>query len=242
MKTPTVHIGAKRGEIAPTVLLPGDPLRAKFIAETFLAEVRCYSTVRGMLGFTGLYKGERVSVQGSGMGSPSMAIYAYELIHAYEAKRLIRVGSTGALHPSLAIGDLIGATAACYDADYKSQFNLPGSVAAVASYPLLKEAEKVASELELILHMGPVLTSDVFYHKSGSEALIPWREMGVLAVEMEAASLYLQAQRGGVDALTLLTVSDLPFHKEEMSSAEREKSLTEMITIALEVATSSLPQ
>jgi purine-nucleoside phosphorylase len=236
MKTPTVHIGAKKGEIAESILLPGDPLRARFIAENFLSNPSLYSEVRGMCGYTGLYKGVKVSVQGTGMGAPSMGIYSHELIHAYDVKRLIRIGSAGALQDHLHLGDVIAVMSASYDAHFTLQYNLPGIVAPAASYQLLKKADQEAQKDNITLHMGSVLTSDVFYNRD-PHILRTWREMGLLAVEMEAASLYFQAQWAQREALALLTISDLPFGDAEMSSLERERSLTTMITLALNVAT-----
>ncbi|MGI6432779.1 MAG: purine-nucleoside phosphorylase [Sphaerochaetaceae bacterium] len=239
MKTPTVHIGAAKGDIAPTILLPGDPLRAKFIAEHFLTDATCYSSVRGMYGYTGTYNNQLISVQGTGMGGPSMGIYAHELIHAYDVKRLIRIGSAGALDHRLHIGDLVMATAACYDADYNRRYGLEGFMAPAASFDLMSQAHQCATKQQLKLHAGTVLTSDIFYHQKGSDALRPWQQMGVLAVEMEAASLYIAAQSAAVKALCLLTISDLPFEQKEMDSSQREKSLTDMIALALDVGTNN---
>ncbi|MFA7225327.1 MAG: purine-nucleoside phosphorylase [Sphaerochaetaceae bacterium] len=238
MKVPTVHNSAKEGEIAQTILLPGDPLRAKFIAENYLDNPVNYSQVRGMLGYTGTYKGQRVSVQGSGMGAPSMAIYAHELIHGYGVKRLIRVGSAGGLHPSLKVGDLIGASAASYDSNFNQQLNIRGTITPAASFNLLKKAHQIAGTKGIPLKVGVVLSSDLFYTPEGTKALEGWQDLGILAVEMEAATLYLEAQMGNVEALALLTVSDLPFTGEKMSAQEREQTLSEMIELALEVAIS----
>ncbi|MGI6467108.1 MAG: purine-nucleoside phosphorylase [Sphaerochaetaceae bacterium] len=238
MKTPTVHNQATLGQIAETILLPGDPLRAKFIAENFLEDVQMYTQVRGMYGYTGTYKGTKLSVQGSGMGGPSMAIYAHELINAYKVKKLIRIGSAGSLQPNLTLGSLIGATAASYNTNYTSQFNLPGTVAPVASFDLMAKAKESAKKMNLTLNTGPILSSDAFYTLDGADDLRRWQQVGLLAVEMEAASLYLTAQIGGAEALCLLTISDLPFGNEEMSSEQRERSLTDMINLALDVAIS----
>ena len=236
MNAPTVHIAAAAGQVAETVLLPGDPLRAQFIAQQFLTDAECYSKVRGMLGFTGWYKGKRISVQGTGMGGPSMGIYAHELIHAYGARRLIRIGSAGALQDHLKLGDLVGVTAASYDTDYHRQLAIPGTLAPAGSFDLLMKARLQAEKTQLTLHAGPVLSSDLFYHPDGTESLRAWQRLGLLAVEMEAASLYVQAQCANIEALCLLTISDLPFGEGEMSSGERERSLTAMIGLALEVA------
>jgi purine-nucleoside phosphorylase len=238
MDAPTVHNSAKLEDIAETILLPGDPLRAKFIAENFLDNIHQYTQLRGILGYTGLYKGVRVSVQGTGMGGPSMGIYSYELIHAYQVKRLIRIGSAGALQENIDLGDLIGVTSASYDTDYKAQLELPGTYSPSSSFLLLQSAYQKAIEMNKKIHMGPILSSDIFYTPHGLESLLPWKKMGLLAVEMEAASLFLNAQMAKVDAMCLLTVSDLPFSDENMSAEQREKSLTDMITIGLEVAIS----
>ncbi|MDD3822407.1 MAG: purine-nucleoside phosphorylase [Sphaerochaetaceae bacterium] len=236
MRTPTIHIGAAAHEIARTILLPGDPLRAKYIAENFLEEAVLYSQVRGMYGYSGRYKGVPVSVQGTGMGGPSMGIYAYELIHAYGVERLIRIGSAGALQDHLRLGDLIGVTAAHYDTDYAKQHGVPGTIVPAGSFGLLETAYRCALDRKIALQMGTVLSSDLFYHLDGVEALRPWARMGALAVEMEAASLYMTAQSSSAQAACLLTISDLPFGENEMSSEERERSLTDMIVLGLETA------
>lgn len=236
MDTPTAHNGAKLGDIAETILLPGDPMRAKYIAENYLEDVVCYNEVRGMFGFTGRYKGERISVQGTGMGGPSMSIYAHELIHGYHVKRLIRIGSAGAMDDSLSLGDLIAATSASYDTDYNRRLGLPGTIAPAASFPLLCIAKQKADKADIPLHIGPILSSDQFYAPNGVEDLLPWKTARLLAVEMEAAALYLTAQMAHVEALCLLTVSDLPFKGAEMSSEERERTLGDMIRIGLETA------
>ncbi len=238
MQIPTVHNNADYGAIAETILLPGDPLRAKFIAENFLTDAVMYSQVRGILGYTGRYKGERVSVQGTGMGGPSMGIYAHELIHAYGVKRLIRIGSAGALQDHLQVGDLIGATAACYDTNFSAQWGVPGTIVPAGSFQLLQKAHQKATEFKQKIHIGTVLSADLFYTPGGVESLLPWKKAGVLAVEMEAASLYMTAQAAQVDAVCLLTVSDLPFKGEGMNSKEREQSLTTMIKLGLDIAIS----
>lgn len=237
IQIPTAHNSAKAGDIAETILLPGDPMRAKFIAENYLDNVTQYTKVRGMFGFTGYYKGVRVSVQGTGMGGPSMSIYAYELIHGYHVKRLIRIGSAGALQDSLKLGDIIGATAASYDTDYSRHMHLAGTIAPAASFELLMSAKTAADKTDIPLRVGPILSSDQFYTPNGVNDLIPWKKAGLLAVEMEGAALYLIAQAAQKEALCLLTVSDLPFTGGELSSKEREQSLTSMIKIGLEVAT-----
>ena len=237
MSTPTPHNNAKIGEIAETVLLPGDPLRAKFIAETFLEDVKQYNTVRGMFGYTGYYKGRKISVQGSGMGIPSIGIYSYELIHFYGVKNLIRIGSAGAISPDLKLHDIVIAMGACTDSNYASQFDLPGTYAPIASFELLQKSVNIAKEKEIDVTVGNILSNDVFYSDRGLEGCLgKWKKMGVLCVEMEAAGLYMNAARAGVNALTILTISDCPFTGEECSAYERQVAFTKMMEIALELA------
>ena len=236
MSTPTPHNNAKLGDIAETVLLPGDPLRAKFIAETFLEDVVQYNTVRGMFGYTGYYKGKRISVQGSGMGIPSIGIYSYELIHFYNVKNLIRVGSAGAINKDLKLHDVVIGMGACTDSNYASQYNLPGTFAPIASYELMQKAVEVAKEQGTKVAVGNILSSDVFYSDAGLDNLAKWQKMGVLCVEMEAAALYMNAARAGVNALTILTISDCPLTGEETTSHERQVAFTKMMEIALELA------
>ena len=237
MSTPTAHNNAKLGDIAETLLLPGDPLRAKFIAETFLDDVVQYNTVRGMFGYTGYYKGKRISVQGSGMGIPSIGIYSYELIHFYKVKNLIRVGSAGAISKDLNLYDVVIGMGACTDSNYASQYNLPGTFAPIASYELMQKAIEVAKEQGTKVRVGNVLSNDVFYSDAGVENLLKWQKMGVLCVEMEAAALYMNAARAGVNALSILTISDFPITGgEETTSHERQVAFTKMMEIALELA------
>lgn len=233
---PTPHNNAKLGEIAETVLLPGDPLRAKYIAETFLENPVQYNTVRGMYGYTGTYKGKRISVQGSGMGIPSIGIYSYELIHFYGVKNLIRIGSAGAINEKLKPYDVVIGMGACTDSNYASQYNLPGTYAPTASYELLNKAVNAANELNIETNVGNILSSDVFYGEEGLEGLRKWQKMGVLAVEMEAAGLYMNAARAGVNALCILTISDCPFTGEVTTAEERQTAFTSMMKIALELA------
>lgn len=230
---PTPHIEAKQGEIAETVLMPGDPLRAKFIAENFLENAVQYNGVRGMLGFTGLYKGKKVSVQGSGMGIPSIGIYSYELFNFYDVKNIIRVGTAGGIHPDLKIKDIVIAMGACTNSDYAKQYNISGSFAPVASYALLEKAVNSAKQKGVRFMVGNILSSDVFYNDDG-DAMKNWRKMGVLAVEMESAGLYMNAARAGKNALCILTVSDCIFTGEATTSAERQTAFTDMMEIALE--------
>ena len=234
--TPTPHIGAQVGDIAETVLLPGDPLRAKFIAENFLEDVVQYNTVRGMNGYTGYYKGKRISVQGSGMGIPSIGIYSYELIHFYGVKNLIRIGSAGALNPKLDLYDVVIGMSASTDSNFGAQYNLPGTYAPTASYELLSKAVEVAKEQGTEVHVGNILSSDVFYGDEGMEGLKKWQKMGVMCVEMEAAGLYMNAARAGVNALAILTISDCPLEGKVTTSHERQVAFTKMMDIALNLA------
>ncbi len=233
--TPTPHNEAKSGDIAKTVLMPGDPLRAKFIADTYLTDVVCFNTVRNMLGYTGNYHGKRVSVMGGGMGMPSVGIYTYELFHFYDVESIIRIGSAGGIADNVHVRDVVIGLGACTDSNYGAQFGLPGTFAPVASYDLLRRAVEAAEEKNIKTVVGNVLSSDVFYSDDES-ALASWKKMGVLAVEMESAALYMNAARAGKKALCLLTVSDCPFTGESLSSQDRQTSFTQMMEIALALA------
>ena len=233
---PTPHLEAKVGDIAETVLLPGDPLRAQFIAETFLENPVRYNTVRGMYGYKGYYKGKRVSVQGSGMGMPSMGIYSYELINFYGVKNLIRIGSAGAISDKLNLHDVVIGMGACTDSNYASQYKLPGTYAPIASFELLQKAVNNAKELGIDVTVGNIVSSDVFYGDDGLESLKSWQKMGALCVEMEAAALYMNAARAGVNALAIVTISDCPLRGEETTSKERQTAFTKMMEIALSLA------
>ncbi len=234
---PTPHIEAKRGEIAETILLPGDPLRAQFIAEHFLREPVLFNRVRGMLGYTGLYQGKRVSVMGTGMGCPSMGIYSYELIHFYGVRNLIRIGTAGAVSPDVHVRDLVFGMGACTNSSYPSLMQLPGSFAPICSYRLLRRAADAADRMGLAYRVGNLLSSEMFYGPAeGADSVRKWASVGVLAIEMEAAALYTNAAAGGVDALTILTVSDHLLTGETTSSAERESGFTDMMRLALEIA------
>ena len=231
---PTPHIEAPEGAYARTVLMPGDPLRAKVIAETFLTDPVQVNGVRGMLGYTGTYKGVPVSVQGSGMGCPSMGIYSYELFHFYGVENIIRVGTTGSIQEGLCIGDLVIALGACGNSHFADQYQLPGLFAPTASFPLVKTAEAIAAERGLRCAVGNVCSNDTFYDDiSPVEA---WRKMGVLAFEMESTALYCNAARAGKNAMTLLTVSDELLTHRETSSQERQTAFTAMMEVALETA------
>ena len=232
MSAPTPHNAAKPGEIAKTVLMPGDPLRAKFVAETFLENPKQYNTVRGMLGYTGTYKGKEISVQGSGMGIPSIGIYSYELFNFYGVENIIRIGSAGEISTVLHIGVVVIGMGACTDSNYPSQFGMPGTFAPIASYSLLKQAVSAAEELGYNYSVGNILSSDVFYTED-PDCLKKWQKMGVLAVEMESAGLYCNAARAGKNALCLLTISDCPFTGEATTAEERQTKFTQMMEIAL---------
>lgn len=232
MSIPTPHNGAKKGDIAKKVLMPGDPLRAKHIAETYLEDVVCFNTVRNMLGYTGVYKGERVSVMGGGMGMPSVGIYSYELFHFYDVDQIIRIGSAGALQDDVNVRDVVLAVGACTDSAYAHQFRLPGTFAPTASYSLLSKAYQKAEELGIRVRTGNVLSSDIFYNDD-PEAAAAWRKMGVLCTEMECAALYMNAARAGKEALGILTISDHIFRNEAVSAQERQTSFSEMMEIAL---------
>lgn len=231
----SVHIGAKQGEIADKILLPGDPLRAKYIAETFLEDVVCYNEVRGMLGFTGTYKGQRISVQGTGMGIPSIGIYVNELINSYGVKTLIRVGTCGGLQKDVKIRDVIIAMTTCTDSNMNRQ-TFPGfDYSPCASFELLKKAYDGAVNKGLNVKVGNILTSDIFYRDS-MDMYEKLGNYGVLAVEMETTALYTIAAKHNVDALTVLTVSDHIFTGEETSAEERQTTFNDMIVIALDAA------
>ncbi len=232
---PTVHIGAKKEDIAETVLMPGDPLRAKFISEKFLENVVQYNTVRGMLGFTGTYKGKKVSVQGSGMGIPSIGIYSYELFNFYDVKNIIRIGTAGALHEDLNLKDIVIAMGACTDSNYGSQFGLNGNFAPICSYELLEKAVEEAKKKDINFKVGNVLSSDVFYNDD-KETSMKWVKMGVLATEMESAGLFMNAARARKNALCILTVSDHMLKDQATTSEERQTAFIDMMEIALETA------
>ncbi len=235
-QTPTPHIEAAPGEFARTVLMPGDPLRAKHIAETFLEDAVLVNNVRGVSGYTGTYQGRRVSVMASGMGMPSIGIYSYELYHFYDVEAIIRIGTAGALSPELKLRDLVLGMGACTDSDFAAQFELPGTFAPIASYELLKKAAEAAEELGVSYKVGNLVSSDVFYgDRPTAEA---WQKMGVLAVEMEAAALYMNAARAGRQALAICTVSDSMATGESTTSQERQTGFDDMVKVALKTAQS----
>ncbi len=228
----SIHIGARPGDIAPSVLLPGDPLRAKFIAETLLENSECFSDVRGMLGFTGFHKGNRVSVMGTGMGIPSHSIYVHELIHEYEATSLIRIGTCGALQPGLSIGDVVLAMAASTDSAVNHLRFGGREYAPTASFRLLQAAYEAAQEQGIDVSVGGILTSDTFYDDD-PDAWKLWASYGVLAVEMETSALYTLAAKAGVDALSILTISDNLASHERATREQRETGFLRMMELAL---------
>ena len=230
----TPHNNAEKGDIAKTVLMPGDPLRAKYIAETYLENPKCFNTVRNMLGYTGTYKGRELSIMGGGMGMPSVGIYTYELFHFYDVDNIIRIGSAGALQDDIQLKDLVIAMGTCTDSNYAYQFGLPGTFAPVASYALLDKAAKTAANLNIPVRIGNVLSSDVFYNIDHS-VNDKWRDMGVLAVEMEAAALYMNAAKAGKNALCMLTISDHIYQNTHLSAEERQTSFHNMMQVALEL-------
>lgn len=233
MSTP--HNEAQTGDIAKIVLMPGDPLRAKLIAETYLEDAVCYNTVRNMLGYTGNYKGKRISVQSSGMGVPSMGIYSMELYRDYDVDTIIRVGSAGAISDSLSMGDVVIGMGLCTDSAYVSQYDLPGTYTPVADFGLVKLASEIMEERGVSYQTGVILTSDLFYTDE-KDAVAKWKKMNVLCVEMESLALYCNAVRLGKKALTMLTISDLPLRGEAMGADERRTSFTVMLEAALRLA------
>lgn len=241
MSTP--HINANNGDFADTVLMPGDPLRSRFIAENFLKDAKLVNDVRGVQGYTGFYNGKKVSVMASGMGMPSIGIYSYELYNFFNVKNIIRVGSAGSYNADVKLRDIVLAQAACTDSNFVKQFGLPGDFSPIADFVLLTKAASVAESLGLTYHIGNILSSDRFY---GDNVGLPdwkqpvslWSKMGVLAVEMEAAALYMNAARAGKRALAICTVSDSLITGEATTAEERQNSFTDMIRLALETAVS----
>lgn len=233
MSTP--HNQAKQGDIAKTVLMPGDPLRAKYLAETYLEDVVQFNAVRNMFGFTGTYKGKRVSIMGSGMGQPSIGIYSHELYSQYGVEAIIRIGSCGALQENVHLRDVIIAQGSCTDSNFAHQYELPGTFSAISSYDLLEKAVHTAKEKGVTYHVGNVMASDLFYHADEGYAQ-KWASMGCLGLEMESYALFATAAYLHKKALTLLTVSDSLVTNEETTAEEREKTFTAMMEIALEIA------
>ena len=233
--TPTPHNGAVEGDFAKTVLMPGDPLRAKFIADNYLEDVREVTSVRNMLGFTGTYKGKEVSVMGGGMGMPSIGIYSYELFNFYGVDNIIRIGSAGGLQEDVKLKDVVIGMGACTDSNYAGQFELPGTYAPIADFGLLRKAVEAAEKLGVNVVVGNVLSSDHFYNLY-TDANDRWRGMGVLAIEMEAAALYMNAVKAGKKALCILTISDHLYTGEELPAEERQTGFRQMMEVALETA------
>lgn len=231
----TPHIMAEKGDFAKTVLMPGDPLRAKFIAETYLKDAVLVNNIRGIQGYTGTYRGTRVSVMASGMGMPSMAIYSYELFRFFDVENIIRIGTAGAISEKLHVRDVVAGLGACSNSNYAAQYRLQGTYAPTASYSLLKTADAVAESLGVTLHVGNLLSEDTFYHDDPN-ASREWAKMGVLAVEMEAAALYMNAARLDKRALAICTVSNHILTGEETTAEERQNSFTQMMEIALGTA------
>ncbi len=234
---PTPHIKATPADFAETVLMPGDPLRAQFVAETFLENARLVNNVRGIQGYTGTYRGVPVSVMASGMGMPSIGIYSYELYHFFGVESIIRIGSAGGLADEVRLRDILIGMGACTNSNYQEQYRLNGNFAPIASYELVRRAVAETEALGVRYHVGNLLSSDVFYHADPSFN-DGWYRMGVLAVEMEAAALYMNAAAAGRRALAVCTVSDHILRGESLDADARQTSLTDMMTIALKVAVS----
>ena len=228
--TPTPHIGAQKGEIAETVIMAGDPLRVKFMAEKYLDTPVLFNQVRGMLGYTGTYQGHRVSVMGHGMGGPSIGIYTYELFNFYDVQTIIRVGSAGAIQERLHLGDLVVATGACTNSNYAAQYELPGTFAPIADFQLARLAVEACERMGYRHQVGNVMSSDTFYTENAHNDL--WQKMGVLAVEMEIAQLYMNAARANKHALGICTISDHILTGETTTAEERQTTFTKMMDVA----------
>lgn len=232
----TLHNTAAKGDFARTVLMPGDPLRAKFIAETYLENARLVNNVRGIQGYTGEYKGKEVSVMASGMGMPSIGIYSKELYNEYGVENIIRVGSAGLLQPFLKVRSIVAGMSAYSNSNYGSQFGFKGNLAPCASFKLLEKAVAAARHMGVEMPVGPIYSSDIFYDETKPSPTEALKNLGVLAVEMEAYALYLNAARAGKNALALLTISDNPFTGECLTPQEVRETFTQMMEIALEIA------
>ena len=238
---PTPHINATPSDFARTVLMPGDPLRSKFIAEHFLDNAALVNNVRGVHGYTGTYKGERVSVMASGMGMPSIGIYSYELYRFFGVENIMRIGSAGAMNENIRVRDIVMGIGACTNSNFAHQYHLPGSFAPVADYKMLKTCADLAEEMGIRYHVGNILSSDTFYNDEenvfdGFRSTPSWSKMGVMAVEMEAAALYMNAARCGKSALAICTISDHLLTGEATTAEERQNSFTQMMELALETA------
>ena len=241
MKYPTPHINCTPSDFAKTVLMPGDPLRAKFIAENFLENAVLVNNVRGIQGYTGTFEGEKISVMASGMGMPSIAIYSHELYSAFGVENIVRIGSAGAMQENIRVRDIVLGQGACTNSAMANHFRLPGTFCPIASYPLLQTVVKEAEEMGLRYHVGNLLSSDTFYNdeeglSKEETSLALWGKMGVMAVEMEAAALYMNAARLGKNALAICTISDHLITGEETTSEERQNSFTDMMLLALRSA------
>ncbi len=232
----TPHISASKGDFAKTVLMPGDPLRAKFIAETFLENPVLVNNVRGVQGYTGMYHGTRVSVMASGMGCPSIGIYSYELFAFYDVENIIRIGSAGAITEKLKLRDIVAGIGSNTNSNFADQYGMPGTLAPTADYTLLSTAVKTAKEQGIDMKVGNLLCSDTFYGEGGKEESLRWAKLGTMAVEMESTALYLTAARLGKRALALVTISDHLVTGEETTAEERQNTFTQMMEIALETA------
>ncbi|MBQ7757705.1 purine-nucleoside phosphorylase [Anaerotignum sp.] len=232
----TPHINAKDNDFAKTVLMPGDPLRAKFIAETFLTDPVQVNSVRGILGYTGTYKGKKVSVMASGMGCPSIGIYSHELFAFYGVENIIRVGSAGAITEKLKLRDIVAGIGSNTTSNYASQYHMPGTLAPTADYTLLSTAVESAKEMGIDMKVGNLLCSDAFYNEGGMAESIEWAKMGTMAVEMESTALYLEAARLGKRALAIVTISDHLVTGEVTTAEERQNTFTQMMEVALETA------
>jgi len=236
MAIPTPHINAKAGDFAKTVLMPGDPLRAKLIADNFLTDARLVNNVRGVQGHTGYWKGVPVSVMATGMGIPAIGIYSYELYNFYGVENIIRIGSAGALSNDLKLMDIVAGQGACTDSNFAHQFRLNGTFAPICDFTLLSEAVKAGKENGVDIKVGNILSSDNFYAPEGFDSADLWRDMGVLAIEMESAGLYMNAARAGKRALCICTISDHIYRPEALSAEDRQNSFTKMMEIALDTA------
>lgn len=234
---PTPHINATPGDIAKTVLMPGDPLRAKFVAENYFENAVLFNNVRGIQGYTGTYKGERVSVMASGMGMPSIGIYSYELFSFFGVENIIRIGSAGAMREDVKLRDLVFGMSASTNSSYGTQYGIEGTIAPTADFSLLRKAVEIAEGMKLPYHVGSLFSSDCFYNDD-KDVTAKWQKMGVLAVEMEAAALYMNAARLGKRALAICTISDSLITGEALSAELRQNSFTDMMKVALECAIS----
>ena len=235
ISAPTLHIKATRDKVAKTVLMPGDPLRSKFIAENFLGNAELFNNIRGVQGYTGTWKGIRVSVMASGMGMPSIGIYSHELYNGFDVDNIIRIGSAGALREDVVLRDIVFGMGCCTNSNFGNQFHMAGTIAPIADFTLLRTAVEIAEKTEARIHVGNLLSADTFYDDTPEDAT-NWNKMGVLAVEMEAAALYMNAARFGKRALAMCTISDHLLEHTGLTAEDRERSFTQMMEIALDTA------